>query len=77
MTDKRPSPAFTERVKHAASADGADAAFEMLASSGWTVPAGQDGRCPPGFRIFATADWNRRVLIRDDDGSLWAVEVQA
>lgn len=73
MENRKQTQAFSEMVKHTLFADGADAAFDALERDGWVVPSEQDGRAPTGFRIFATASWGRRVLIRDDDGSLWAL----
>ena len=73
MGNREQTQAFAEMVKRAAYTDGADAAFDALERDGWVVPSEQDGRAPTGFRVFATASWGRRVLIRDDDGSLWAL----
>jgi len=75
MDNRKQTQAFKKMVRSAAYADGADAAFEMLVGSGWTVPCGPDGACPPGFRIFATATWERRIMMRDSDGSFWALEI--
>lgn len=77
MDNRQQDQAFKETVKRAAFADGADAAFDMLVRNGWTVPGDQDGRCPPGFRIFALASWEHRVLMRECDGSFWALETRA
>jgi len=76
MADRRQDQAFKDRIKHIVFAEGADAAFELLTREGWTVSSGQDGRCPPGYRIFATATWERRVLKKDDDDSFWAWELK-
>jgi len=76
MDSREQAQAFKEMVGHTASADGADVAFEMLVRGGWTVCGGQGGTCPSGFRIFAMASWERRVLIRDSDGSFWALEMK-
>ena len=75
MENKEQIQAYKESVKSTASDSGADAAFEMLVSDGWTVPDGQEGNSPPGFRVFATASWKRRVLMRDSDESFWALEL--
>jgi hypothetical protein len=76
MDDRQQDQAFKERVKHVAFAEGADAAFDMLVQDGWTVPTEDDGRCPAGFWIFALASWQRRVLMRDSDGSFWAMQTK-
>jgi len=74
VDDRKQDLAFKEKVKHTVFAEGADVAFDMLIGNGWVVPSGQDGACPPDFRIFALASWERRVLLRDSDGSFWALE---
>jgi hypothetical protein len=76
MEHREQTETFKEKVRHVAFADGADSAFEMLLEEGWTLPAGEDSVCPPGHRIFATATWERRILMRDSDGSLWALQLE-
>ena len=76
MDNRQQNQAFKENVKYIAFADGADAAFDMLVQDGWTVPGEDGSSCPPGFRIFALASWQRRVLMRDSDGSYWAMEMK-
>jgi hypothetical protein len=76
MDNRQQDQAFKENLKHVAFAEGADAAFDMLVQEGWTVPGEGNGSCPEGFWIFALASWQRRVLMRDSDGSFWAMEMK-
>lgn len=76
MGNRQQDQVFKERVKRVAFADGADAAFDMLVKDGWTVPSEDNGNGSAGYRIFALASWQRRVLRRDSDGSFWAMETE-
>lgn len=76
MDNGQQAPEYRESIKHAASADGADAAFDMLVGDGWVLPSIEEDTCPEGFWIFALASWRRRVLVRNSDGSFWALETK-
>jgi hypothetical protein len=76
MEEREQPQSFTERVKKVAFADGADSAFDLLVAERWTVAPVENGVSRPGYRVFATVSWTRRILIRDSDGSLWALELE-
>ena len=75
MGNQQQDQAFKEMVKHAAFADGADTAFDLLVRDGWTVARDPDGDCPPGFWVYALVSWEHRVLMRECDGSFWALDL--
>jgi hypothetical protein len=77
MDNRQQSTEYIESIKLSAFADGASVAFGRLVGDGWVLPSVEDDACPEGFWIFALASWTRRVLVRNSDGSFWALETMA
>jgi hypothetical protein len=77
MENGQQSTDYIESIKQAAFAEGASVAFDRLVGDGWVLSSIEDDACPEGFWIFALASWRHRVLVRNSDGSFWALETKA